>query len=103
VRVEVRLFATLRQYLPSESRNESAVLDVPDGSSTRDVTRRLGIPVDLERVVLVNGRDTDPDAPLTPHDVITLFPPLAGGQGQAHRLPSGRHTTATEIGGGDQL
>jgi molybdopterin converting factor small subunit len=80
VRVEVRLFATLRQYLPPDGRDGSAVVDVPDGSSARDVARRLGIPLDLERVMLVNGRDADPDRPLAPHDVITLFPPLVGGR-----------------------
>jgi len=79
VKVEVRLFATLTQYLPPGSRDGSAVVDVPDGSSAREVTRRLGIPTDLERVILVNGRDANPDAPLTSQDVLMLFPPLVGG------------------------
>ena len=79
MKVEVRLFATLTQYLPPGSREGSAVLDVPDGSSAREVTRCLGIPTDFERVVLVNGRDADPDDPLAPQDVVMLFPPLVGG------------------------
>jgi molybdopterin converting factor small subunit len=44
-----------------------------------DVARRLGIPDDLARVVLVNGRDGEPGARLAANDVITIFPPLAGG------------------------
>jgi molybdopterin converting factor small subunit len=79
VKVEVRLFATLTQYLPPGSRDGSVVLDVPDGSSAREVTRRLGIPTDLERVVLVNGHDANPDDPLAPQDILMLFPPLVGG------------------------
>jgi sulfur-carrier protein len=79
VKVEVRLFATLTEYLPPGSRDGSATLEVPDGSSAREVTQRLGIPSNLERVVLVNGRDADPDRPLSPQDIVMLFPPLVGG------------------------
>ena len=41
--------------------------------------RRLGIPDDVPRVVLVNGHDADDDRPLQPDDVVSAFPPLAGG------------------------
>lgn len=44
-----------------------------------DVTLRLGIPGDLARVALVNGRDVEPGDRLAPGDVVTIFPPLAGG------------------------
>ena len=45
-----------------------------------DVTRSLGIPGDLARVVLVNGRDVEPRDRLGPGDIVTIFPPLAGGR-----------------------
>ena len=79
MRVEVRLFATLAGFLPPDSRDGAAELEIPDGSTVNEITRRLGIPPDLTRVVLVNGRDIGPDAPLAAHDVVTIFPPLAGG------------------------
>jgi hypothetical protein len=79
VRVEVRLFATLGSFLPPGSKDGAAVLEVPDGSTVRDVVRHLGIPADLERVVLVNGLDGSPDARVHAGDVLTLFPPLMGG------------------------
>ena len=79
MRVEVRLFATLASFLPPESHHGAAVLDLPDGSTVRDVVRRLGIPADIERVSLVNGRDSVPETRLHPDDVVTLFPPLMGG------------------------
>jgi len=56
------------------------VLDVPDGGTVADVARRLGIPADLARVVLVNGRDAAPEQLLAPGDVVAIFPPLAGGR-----------------------
>ena len=79
MRIEVRLFANLAAFLPPHGRDGVAELEIPDGSTISDVTRRLGIPPDLARVVLVNGRDADNDARLTPEDVVTIFPPLAGG------------------------
>jgi len=79
VRVEVRLFATLLSFLPPGSRDGAAILEVPENSTVHDVVRRLGIPTDLERVTLLNGGDSAPDARLHPGDVLTVFPPLAGG------------------------
>jgi len=79
VRVEVRLFATLTAFLPPDGRDGAAELEIPEGSTVIEVTRRLGIPSDLARVVLVNGRDLGSEAPLAARDVVTIFPPLAGG------------------------
>ena len=81
MRVEVRLFATLATFLPSDGRDGTAELEIPEGSTVTDVARRLGIPPDLARVVLVNGRDIGSEARLTSRDVVTIFPPLAGGGG----------------------
>jgi len=79
VRVEVRLFATLVPFLPPDSHDGAAVLEVPEGSTVHDVVRGLGIPADLERVTLLNGGDSAPDARLHPGDIVTVSPPLAGG------------------------
>ena len=79
MRVEVRLFATLAAFLPPDGRDGAAELEIPEGSTVAEVARRLGIPPDLGRVVLVNGRDVGSEAPLAALDVVTIFPPLAGG------------------------
>jgi molybdopterin converting factor small subunit len=81
VKVEVRLFATLGTFLPVHGRDGAAELELPEGSTVAEVTRCLGIPPDLARVVLVNGRDIGPEARLAARDVVTIFPPLAGGAG----------------------
>lgn len=66
-------------YLPPGSRDGVVVLDLPEDATVSDVMRRLGIPADSTRVVLVNGHDAAPERSLAPDDVVAVFPPLAGG------------------------
>jgi len=80
VRVEVRLFATLAAFLPPRGREGAVTLDLPPGSTVHDAIQHLGIPAELERVSLVNGGDAVPEQPLRAGDVVTVFPPLAGGE-----------------------
>ena len=90
MRVEVRLFANLAAFLPPHARGGAGEFEIPDGSTVADVTHRLGIPPDLARVVLVNGRDAGSEAPLAPRDVVTIFPPLAGGSLSRAAVVGGR-------------
>jgi len=79
--VEVRLFATLASYLSSDSQAAgAAVIDVPAGATVGDVAGRLGIPETIARVALLNGQETGLERRLAAGDVVTLFPPLMGGQ-----------------------
>lgn len=79
MRVEVRLFATFASYLPPGSGGDAAMIEMPAGSTAGDVAARLGIPSGLERIILINGHDAGPDRRLNAGDIVTLFPPLAGG------------------------
>ncbi|MGH7383612.1 MAG: MoaD/ThiS family protein [Candidatus Rokuibacteriota bacterium] len=80
MKVAVQLTATLRAYLPPGSRGDRVVLDVPDGTTVDQVVHSLRIPSELERLTVVNGRDAVPDQPLAEGDVLSVFPPLAGGR-----------------------
>ena len=80
MKIEVRLFATLAAYLPDESDGRSAPLEVDAGSTVADAVRLLGIPDDMPFIVMVDGRDAALDRPLGDGDVLSLFPPLAGGE-----------------------
>ena len=96
MRVEVRLFATLARYLPDDHDAGTTILDVADGSTVADVAHSLGIPGDLSRIVLVNDRDANDDRRLAEGDVVTLFPPLAGGAGGGAVVHSPRHRARGE-------
>ena len=79
MKVEVRLFATLTRFLPPGARDGAAILELPDGSTLADLVRTLKVPGTTDHIALVNGVDAGGDRALHPGDVVTLFPPLAGG------------------------
>jgi molybdopterin converting factor small subunit len=79
VTVVVCLFATLSRYLPPGSSRDRVALQVPDHTSVGQVVARLGIPADLETLRVVNGHDAELDQVLQDGDVLSIFPPLAGG------------------------
>jgi len=77
MRVELRFYAGLRDYLPDD--DGPAEIDLPDGARVRDVIERFGIPRDKPRILLVNGRHAALDTVLRDGDLLVLFPPVAGG------------------------
>ncbi len=78
INIEVRLFAYLRRYLPlhADGRRVRLATTVPD---VRAVAAELGIPSSVVGVIMLNGRHADPDARLHDGDVLSFFPPIAGG------------------------
>ncbi len=79
MKVEVRLFATLQSYLPAGARGDGVSLDLSPGATVGDVVASLNIPSDVACLIVVNGRDADPEQVLAPGDELAMFPPLAGG------------------------
>lgn len=74
MRVQIELFATLQAYLAASE------LELPTGSTVDDVAAHLGIPPDFARITLVNGQDARGEQRLHDGDVVSMFPPLAGGR-----------------------
>lgn len=79
MKVAVHLTATLRAYLPAGTVGDNVVLDFAEGATVDQVVHSLRIPRELERLIVVNGRDAVPDQTLSEGDVLSVFPPLAGG------------------------
>jgi sulfur carrier protein ThiS len=82
--VTVKLFATLTARLPPEARRPGQVrLEVPSGTSVRDLIDRLGLPRELCSLVLVDGRfvgtDQQGDRVLAEGEVLAIWPPVGGG------------------------
>ena len=79
-RVELRLFATLRRYLPAGAAGHAFTISAGQGSTIREVIGRAGIPLPLARMVLLNGVYVhDQTARLESDCTLSIFPALAGG------------------------
>jgi len=77
--VTVKLFATLRDYLPERSDNGVCMLSLSEGETVKDVLRHLRVPEDIKLVLLLNSRHADYETELAEGDVLSVFPPIAGG------------------------
>ena len=77
--IEVKLFATLRDYLPKGSSRFSCKMEVDDHTRIKDILSKLKIPEEIPKIILINGIHGKKDQILRDGDVISIFPPVAGG------------------------
>ncbi len=77
--IEVKLFATLRDYLPKGSSRFSCRMEVDNLTRVQDILARLKIPEDMPKIILVNGIHGKKEQVLKEGDVLSVFPPVAGG------------------------
>jgi len=80
VKVTLRLFANLRKKLPPGSPRGYCELELPDQMTLGDLLARMDIPRASAQMVLINGdHDRDFSRLLRDRDVVSIFPPVAGG------------------------
>ncbi len=77
--IEIKLFATLRDYLPQGSSRFSCKMEIDHLTRVQDVLTRLKIPEDMPKIILVNGIHGKKEQVLKEGDVLSVFPPVAGG------------------------
>jgi sulfur carrier protein len=77
--IEVKLFATLRDYLPEGSSRFSCKMKIDSHTRIEDVMSNLKIPEEMPKIILVNGIHGKKDQILKDGDVLSVFPPVAGG------------------------
>jgi len=78
MRVKVKLFGPFREKLPPEKRRMPIEVEVPEGATVQDVANLLGIG-NLGAVILINDQEAHRGKQLNDGDVVSFFPPLAGG------------------------
>jgi sulfur carrier protein ThiS len=84
MRVTLKLYATLTDYLPPAARGDNRVLlDVDDGATIASLIAPYNIPPRLAHLVLVNGLYVPPPEraarTFRDGDVLAIWPPIAGG------------------------
>lgn len=77
--VEVRVFATLRRYMPDLGIGEPKIVEVAQGTTLDQIRESLGIPGEEVKVIMRNNLQADPDDLAQAGDRITYIPAVAGG------------------------
>jgi molybdopterin converting factor small subunit len=75
--IEVKGYASMGTYTSHLGRQNR--LDIPEGSTIADLFGLLGVPQDLNKVIIVNNRHQTDEYVLAQDDVVAFFPPLEGG------------------------
>lgn len=84
MKITLKLFATLTDYLPLEARYTNVVeLDIAPDATVAQVIERYKLPSKLVHLVLINGTyiapEQRPARTLVEGDVLAIWPPIAGG------------------------
>ncbi|HUW38436.1 MAG TPA: MoaD/ThiS family protein [Rhodocyclaceae bacterium] len=84
MRVALKLYAMLSDYLPLDARqNNRLELEVEPGTTPAMLIARYALPSKLCHLVLINGAFVPPEAratrALAEGDVLAIWPPIAGG------------------------
>ena len=84
MKITLKLFATLTDYLPVEARYTNVVeTDIAPQDSISQILEQYRLPPKLVHLVLVNGSyiapENRPTRTLQEGDVLAVWPPIAGG------------------------
>ena len=79
MKIELNLFASLAEYLPDKARGNPNFIELPEGTTIKQIIEQLRIPLDTPRIIFVNGAHAPLEALLKDGDRLGMFPPLAGG------------------------
>ena len=83
MKITLKLFASLAEYLPQGAFRNAIDIEVPEDISPNAVIDRYRVPREMAHLVLVNGvfayqEDRD-SALLKEGDHLAIWPPVAGG------------------------
>jgi sulfur carrier protein ThiS len=81
--IKLRLYATLRSYLPPDSEGSQVSLDLPEGATIPEALAVLDVPIGLAHIVLINNRHVlrgdITTRRLLDQDELAVFPAIGGG------------------------
>ncbi|MEE8625225.1 MAG: MoaD/ThiS family protein [Acidiferrobacterales bacterium] len=83
MRIKVKTTGLLGKYLPADSSRNIAELEVTDAATPLDVIKQLGMPIDGNYLVALNGdvvtKSERETRTLAENDKLSIMPPLKGG------------------------
>ena len=78
MKVEVRLFANLRDFMAKDKRGLD-IIELDNSGTVEDLLQTLKIPEDNPLIIMVNGKRELNNIRLKEGDRIGIFPPIGGG------------------------
>jgi molybdopterin synthase sulfur carrier subunit len=80
MQIEIRLLVQLKQYLPDpDLAGNVRFLEIADPATVKDVLEKMGIPLGMPKVIMLNDRQGAIDDEVVSGDRVTVFPPVGGG------------------------
>ncbi|HXE41338.1 MAG TPA: MoaD/ThiS family protein [Azonexus sp.] len=83
MRITIKLYATLTDYLPGNAVGNRVDVELPEGCTVVGALAPFGLPTKLTHLVLVDGTFITPEdrnvRPLKDGEVLAVWPPVAGG------------------------
>ena len=79
MKIELKLFASLRRYHPAGAGSAGMFVEVSPGTTILGLLNRLGVPMDKVKLVFLNGNHAGGGEILSEGDRVGVFPPVAGG------------------------
>lgn len=83
MKVTLKFYATLGDYLPPGSKNNRTEIEAADNATVDAIVQSFSLPPKLTHLVLLNGVFVPPEERaatcLKDGDVLAIWPPIAGG------------------------
>ncbi len=84
MKMKLKLYATLAEFLPADAEDNAALIDVDAAITAHGVLDRFHVPRERAHLVLCNGVFVPPGARdeaayFQEGDVLAVWPPVAGG------------------------
>ena len=83
MKITLKLYATLGDFLPDNSRQNMMEVEIAEDATPNQVIDQFKVPRELAHLVLLNGRYVEPEqrdqSILQSNDALAIWPPVAGG------------------------
>lgn len=75
IKIDLKLFVTLSKYIPEQGKK----FEIQENTTVEKLILDLGIPLELVKLIFINGKKQDSSYQLQDNDRVGLFPPVGGG------------------------
>jgi len=79
LKIEVRVFATLRRYVPELGVGEPKKMELPEGTTFDELRKQLGLPAEEIKIIMRNGIQAEMGDVIADGDRIAYVPAVGGG------------------------